>query len=299
MNKIALIENGEKTEAQRWALFAAKKIIDLGSECCVGEELHSKLDENYKEKVRICSLSEVVKYADAVITFGGDGTMLAASRELINSEVPIMGVNVGKLGFLAEYQTEGLEKSIKDVTEGNYRLVDRAVLETEVQGEKFYALNDFVIEKRNTSRVMTVETYSDEYYVGSYRVDGIILTTPTGSTAYSLSCDGPIIAPSTKVLCITPISPHTLTLRPLVIPDTNVVSFIVDSPSGESSLVADGHRETSLSNGEKEVIKTSDLKVKFIKPQNVSYYDVLRNKLLWGANSFDSNIKITSGKNND
>jgi NAD+ kinase len=299
MNKIALIENGGKPDAQRWALFAAKKIIDLGGECCIGEDLHSKLDDKYKEKVKICDISEAIKFADAVITFGGDGTMLEAARDLLHNEIPIMGVNVGKLGFLAEYQTEGLEKSIQDVTQGNYRLVDRAVLETEIQGEKFYALNDFVIEKRNSSRVMTVETYSDEYYVGSYRVDGIILTTPTGSTAYSLSCDGPIIAPSTKVLCITPISPHTLTLRPLVIPDTNVVSFIVDSPSGESSLVADGHREKSLSNGDKVIIKTSDLKVKFIKPQNVSYYDVLRNKLLWGAHSFDSNIKITKGKSDD
>ena len=289
MKKIALIANDQKPEAIRWAIFAAKKIIELGGQCCVKPQLHSKLDDEFKSKVQECSLESFEKFADTVITFGGDGTMLASARSLLNNEIPIMGVNVGKLGFLAEYTIADLETSLYDLIEGNYRLVDRAVLETEVAGEKIYALNDFVIEKKKTSRIITIKTFSDDNFVGDYRADGIILTTPTGSTAYSLSCDGPIIAPNTKVLCLTPISPHTLTLRPLVIPDNCHVSFIVDSPSGEARLVADGHEERTILNGEKITIKASSLRVKFIKPQNVSYYDVLRNKLLWAANSFDRN----------
>lgn len=288
MKKIALIENELKPEAQKWALFAAEKIIELGGECCISPKLHELLKDSLKDKVHECDLQDFERFADTVITFGGDGTMLAAARNLLHNGIPIMGVNVGKLGFLAEYTTEELADSLKDLIQGNYRLVDRAVLECTINNEQFYALNDFVLEKKNTSRVITIKTYSDDSFVGDYRADGIILTTPTGSTAYSLSCDGPIIAPSTKVLCITPISPHTLTLRPLVIPDNNVVSFVVDSPSGEARLVADGQHYITVENGQKITIKTSDLRVKFIKPQDSSYYDVLRNKLLWASNSFDN-----------
>lgn len=287
MKNIALVDNENKPEAQKWALFAAEVIVNLGAECCLRPALHELLSEELKPKVHFCSIEDYEKFADTVITFGGDGTMLAAARTLLHNGIPIMGVNVGKLGFLAEYTTNDLEKSLNELIQGNYRLVDRGVLECEINGNIIYALNDFVLEKNKTSRIITVRTYSDDSFVGDYRADGIILTTPTGSTAYSLSCDGPIIAPSTKVLCITPISPHTLTLRPLVIPDDNTVSFIVDSPSGEAKLVADGNQEISIKNGEKISIRMSELKVKFIKPQNSSYYDVLRKKLLWAATSFD------------
>lgn len=291
MKKIALFENADKSQAVRCAIDAAHYLHKVGAEIYVRPELFAVCDEDTKKLVHERTIKEFEKYADMIISFGGDGTILTAARETINSDLPIMGVNVGKLGFLAEYNTDRLEQSLQDVLNGVYRLVDRAILETTVDGRKYYALNDFVIEKNDNSKMITLAAYSDDHYVGDYRADGVIIATPTGSTAYSLSCNGPIIAPSTPVLCITPISPHTLTLRPLVVPDTNEIRFRLDTPNCEAILVADGFTVKLIKYGEEVIVKLSESKVKLIKPEKSTYYDVLRRKLLWGANALNESVK--------
>lgn len=292
MKTIGLYDNTKKPEAIKWAQVTAEKAQKYGATVIARSHLIEQFSPQHKEYVTECDLADFEKKADCLLTFGGDGTILSAAHEFIDSDIPIMGINVGKLGFLAEFSVDEIEEALKALFEGDFRMVDRSILETNINGQVLYALNDFVIEKKASSRMITIATYSDEHYVGDYRGDGIILTTPTGSTAYNLSCNGPIIAPSTKVLCITPISPHTLTLRPLVIPDSNEVTFIPDSPSGESILVADGQIERILKNGESVKIKLSDSKIKLIKPSKVSYYDVLRKKFLWAAHAFDKNIQL-------
>jgi NAD+ kinase len=293
MKKIALYENASKPEAIKWAEFAANKLRDMGAECCASSELIGRFDPESRKAVKALHPEEFDKFADVVISFGGDGTILSASHVMINTDTPIMGVNVGKLGFLAEFSVNNLEKSLDDMLKGNYRVVDRFAIETELNGEKLYALNDFVIEKRHSSRMITVQAYSDEHHVADYRADGLIITTPTGSTAYSLSCGGPVIAPSARVICLTPISPHALTLRPLVIPDTNDITIRLFSPTGEATLVADGNIERVITNDVNVVFRRSDAIVKLIKPQKSSYYDLLRVKLLWAANVVQD--KPTSG----
>ncbi|MFA5511134.1 MAG: NAD(+)/NADH kinase [Candidatus Kapaibacterium sp.] len=287
MKNIAIYENTDKAEAVKYACRAAEILVNLGVECIVQPSLEPHLPNHITGSVTISRVCDFDKIADVVISFGGDGTLLTAAREMLMCDVPIMGFNVGKLGFLAEYSVEKIEENIAAVINGNFRLVDRAVIETTFKGITHYALNDFVLEKRNSSQMINVAVYSNEHCVGDYRADGIVLTTPTGSTAYSLSCSGPIIAPSAKVLCITPISPHTLTLRPLVIPDTNEVTFGVTYAGGEAILVADGITLSEIKTGDIIKFKLSDERVKLIKPQDSSYYDILRNKLLWGANSLD------------
>jgi NAD+ kinase len=141
-----------------------------------------------------------------------------------------------------------------------------------------YALNDFVVEKKNSSRMITIEAFSNQHCIGLYRADGLIVTTPTGSTAYSLSCGGPILAPSTQVICITPVCPHSLTLRPLVIPYTTELVIKANSASGVVNLVADGQTERILKNGEQVVIRRSKELCKLIKPLESSYFDLLRQK---------------------
>ncbi len=200
-----------------------------------------------------------------------------------------MGFNVGKLGFLAEFSVNDLDKTIKDLIKGNYRIIDRAVLQTEFDGEIIYTLNDFVIEKKDSSRMITIDAYANQHLIGSIRADGIIITTPTGSTAYSLSCGGPILAPSTEVICLTPISPHSLTLRPLVLSDSSELTMKVFSPTGESILVADGQVKKVLNNKDVVTINKSEEYIKLIKPTDSTYYDLLRNKLLWAANYGDVN----------
>jgi NAD+ kinase len=287
MKRVAIYENTEKPEAIEYAAKAAEILVNLGIECIVRPTLYPFLPPHIEGSVKLHPVCEFDKIADMVISFGGDGTLLSASREMLMCEIPIMGFNVGKLGFLAEYSVDKLEQNINKVINGNFRLVDRAVLETIFNNQKYYALNDFVMEKRNSSKMITAAVYSNEHCVGYYRADGLVLTTPTGSTAYSLSCSGPIIAPSAKVLCITPISPHTLTLRPLVIPDSNEVTFDLNDSGGGVILVADGITIGNLETGDSIKFKLSEERVKLIKPQDSSYYDILRTKLLWAANSYD------------
>lgn len=285
MKNFALFENTEKPEAIECIERTADILLKRDSVCFAREELVSKLSIYLQDKIKPIPLENFAKYADVLLSFGGDGTMLSAARSMINTDIPIMGINVGKLGFLAEFSVENLEKDLNDLLSGTYRVVDRSILETKVNGEIIYALNDFVIEKTNSSRMISIQAYANQHHIGNYRSDGLIITTPTGSTAYSLSCGGPIIAPSTEVICLTPICPHSLTFRPLVIPDSNVIMLKVYSPTGESTLVADGQITKKLKNDELVIIKRSESLIKLIKPLQSSYYDLLRKKLLWAANT--------------
>lgn len=292
MKKIALFEHANKPEAIQCAEVTIEKLVNHGAECYGTPDFISKIKPELKKYVKASSIEDFEKFADVMISFGGDGTMLHAARLMLKNDIPILGVNVGKLGFLAEFSIDKLDEVIFNLVEGNYRVVDRAVIETEYNGEILYALNDFVIEKRDSSRMITVRTFSNKHHIADYRADGLILTTPTGSTAYSLSAGGPVLAPSTRVFCLTPICPHSMNLRPLVIPDTNDVSIITYSPTGESNLVADGQIIRVLPNNQPVVFRRSEAVVKLIKPLNSSYYDLLREKLLWATNAVDFNPEL-------
>jgi NAD+ kinase len=283
MEKILLFENQSKPEAIKWAEFASQLLCEKGFECYSSFDLFENFSDKAKNCVKPIPVSDYDRIPDIVMTFGGDGTILSAVRYVCKSEIPIMGINVGKLGFLAEYPNNKIKEAIDALSNGDYRVVDRLMLTTTYNGDEIYAVNDFVIEKVMSSRMITLHTYSNDHYVASYRADGLIITTPTGSTAYSLACGGPILAPSTKVLCITPISPHSLTFRPLVIPDENTIRVKIETPSGEAKLVADGQVERILKNGEEISFAVAQQRVKLIKPVQSSYYDVLRAKLLWAA----------------
>ncbi len=285
MKRIAFYISPDKAAAYQWAEFTAEKLKELGAECGAPSEMIKNFKKENLEFVKPVPYEEFEKFADVVISFGGDGSMLSAARTLIKTNVPIMGVNVGNLGFLAEFSVKDLEKSLKDLVEGNYRVVDRVVIETVIDNETIYALNDVVIEKKDSSRMITVSAYANDKFIADYRADGLLLTTPAGSTAYNLSCGGPIISPSTPVFCITPISPHSLTHRPLVIDDTSEIKLTVYSPTGYCNFVADGQHEKQLANNDSILFKKSEEKIKLIKPLKTTYYDLLRAKLLWAANT--------------
>ncbi len=283
MKKIALFQSEHRPEAAKWVKNAALILRDLN--CTVMADPIYFKDMSSEEFSFIIPLahSEYENQADFVISFGGDGTMLSAARMLVNSGIPIMGVNVGKLGFLAEFSVNNLYDALRDLVANGFRVVERTVIETYIGDKKIFALNDLVIEKKGSSKLITVQAYSNGNFIGNYRADGLIISTPTGSTAYSLSCGGPIMSPGTSVLCLTPISPHTLTLRPLVISDTTELRLQVHSASGFVNVVADGQMEFDLMDGGSLVIKKSATNIKLIKPLNSSYFDLLRDKLLWGT----------------
>ena len=285
MKSAVLFENTKKIESYHCAEEIASLLVKGGIDVYVREELASKLSSELRNFVKIIPIELFGKYADFCITLGGDGTVLTAARELFGSDVPIMGINLGRLGFLAEFPKEKIQDAANALINGNYRVVDRSYIQATINNKTIYAINEFTIEKHNTSKLVMIKAYSDNHLIADYYADGLIVTTPTGSTAYSLSCHGPIIPPNAKVLCLTPISPHTLTLRPLILPDSSHLEFSVVSSNNAAVLIADGKHRIPITNDTIIEIQQSKERFKMIKPIEVSYFDLLREKLYWAKSS--------------
>jgi NAD+ kinase len=287
MTTIGIYANPGKPEALRAVERSVTLLRSLGATCMAHEDIVRGLHSEAATGVMAGSIADIKKNSDVVVSFGGDGTMLHCAHHLVGTDIPMMGVNIGRLGFLAEFSVVELDESLHNLVSGNYRVVDRSAmcttLETNGVSETYHVLNEFVLEKYGSPRMIRVRAEVDQHTIGEYRADGLLLATPTGSTAYSLSCGGPIITPSAQVFCVTPISPHTLTLRPLIINDTSDVRCIVLSDSSEVAVVADGERVGLLRHGDEIVFRKSPHVVKLVKKSSGSYFDVLREKLLWSA----------------
>jgi NAD+ kinase len=226
--------------------------------------------------------------ANMVVAFGGDGTMLAVARSVGRRGTPILGVNLGKLGFLAEFAPEELDQAIEDILAKNYLVEDRLVLEAtspSLPERVFRAVNDLVVDKSRSPRIVDVEAHIDGAYAVTYRGDGLIISTPTGSTAYALSNNGPIVTPTSAVIGITPISPHTLSGRPLIVPDRSTIRVVVAAESNEVLFSADGQVEAFLTPPVEFTIRKADHTLRLVKRTDRSYFDVLRAKLLWGQDA--------------
>ncbi len=228
--------------------------------------------------------AKFVANADCVIALGGDGTILSTARLVGASGKPILGINLGKLGFLAEVSTDETQRCIDDLILGNYFLEERMVLEGRNLADNIvmYALNELVIDKGAHSRVIELEMFVNNDYMVTYSADGIILNTPTGSTAYSLASGGPIVNPLCNVITINPISPHTLTARPVIVPDSSQIKVIVRTHNTNAHVTADGQVDHFFSVPSELTIRKADYTIKLIKRKNRTYYDLLRTKLQWG-----------------
>jgi len=224
---------------------------------------------------------------DALISIGGDGTILRAVTYIKDLAIPIIGINTGRLGFLATIQKDEIESALTEILEGNYKISERSLLsiETSTKNEDIeelnFALNEIAVSRRNTTSMITVETKLDDEYLTSYWADGLIVSTPTGSTGYSLSCGGPVITPSANNFVLTPIAPHNLNARPLVIPDSTEIKLKV-SGREESYLVSLDSRIATLKNNTTITIKKAPFSIKMIELEKESFLDTLRKKLLWG-----------------
>lgn len=224
---------------------------------------------------------------DLLVSVGGDGTILRAITFVKDLDIPIIGINTGRLGFLATIQVDGIENAIQDIIDGKYKISERTLLSIETIPENDditslnFALNEIAISRKNTTSMITVETYLNDEYLTSYWSDGLIVSTPTGSTGYSLSCGGPVITPDTDSFVLTPIAPHNLSARPLVIPDSTEIQLKV-SGREENHLVSLDSRIATLKNGTLIKLKKADFKIKMIDLLNERFLDTLRKKLLWG-----------------
>ncbi len=225
--------------------------------------------------------------ADLAVVIGGDGTLLAAARLLGERQVPILAINHGSLGFMTEVTLDELYPALDRVLEGRFITEERMMMDMMVAREgsspiSFRALNDVVINKGTISRVIELEVRVDDQYVSTFRADGLIVASPTGSTAYNLSAGGPIIFPTMGAMVVTPICSHTLTNRPIVLPEGVTVQIILRSTQDEVHVTVDGQVGQRLEMGDGVVIRKSKVAVKLVAPMDKNYFDVLRGKLKWG-----------------
>lgn len=224
---------------------------------------------------------------DMFVSFGGDGTILRATTYVGDLGIPIVGVNTGRLGFLSTFSKEEVRKVVQEFVKGRYRIVERSLVTVNADaplpefGNLNFALNEVTVSRKDTTSMISVETHLNDEYLTSYWADGLIISTPTGSTGYSLSCGGPVIVPTAKSLVLTPIAPHNLNARPLVISDDTVIRLKV-SGREENHLVSLDSRIASLENGKVISVKKADFTIKMIEYTSESFLKTLRNKLLWG-----------------
>jgi len=236
---------------------------------------------------RSCTKKEMAAEADLIISLGGDGTLLNIAPLVIRPEVPILGVNLGGLGFITEVAVGELESVLRKTLDGDYEVEKRMTLEVRViskkgRTRKFRILNDAVIAKGARSRIIDLETYVGEDYLCTYRADGLIISTPTGSTAYSLAAAGPILEPTLGAIVLAPICPHTLTNRPIVVPSNAAIRVTLRSFGDTVFFSPDGQKGVRLNNGDKLEARDYGMPVSLIKLPSRSYYEILREKLKWG-----------------
>jgi len=229
---------------------------------------------------------------DLVVVLGGDGTLLGAARKVGRYGLPILGVNLGGLGFLTEIPLEMLYKDIEKVITGQVTVEPRLMLQASVlrNGEekcRFSVLNDVVINKGALARIIDLRVSIDGHFLTTFRSDGLIISTPTGSTSYNLSAGGPILYPDLEALILTPISPFTLTQRPIIVPDTSVIEVQMGKHNEEVILTFDGQVGFDLMAHDRVIISKSEKKLKLIKSPDQDYYDILRTKLKWGEPAYN------------
>jgi len=237
------------------------------------------------DPLNIYNPDNILDNVDLYLGMGGDGTLLETVTHVGKSEKPILGINIGKLGFLATISENGIEKAFSSVKKGKYSLDERTLIKLESGEDVFegnnFALNDFTILKKDTSSMIVVHAFINNDFLNSYWADGLIVSTPTGSTGYSLSCGGPIVLTQSNTFIITPVSPHNLAVRPIVVSDDNIISFKMESRKKKVLVSLDSRHHTINANTEL-VVRKEDFKAKLIKIEGHSFFDTLRQKLTWG-----------------
>ncbi len=298
--KFGIVGNSQKENFTSVVSELLKKLDSSGIDYLIDEDIAEFLRESgasiTMHKEAICPHHSVFSGSDIVIALGGDGTILRFSRQAAIQDKPILGVNLGKLGFLAEVSADELPECIDEILRGEYLVSNRLTIACSVPGaqnEEIFGINDVVIDRGGLLRVIDVEIYVDNDYLITFKGDGLIVSTPTGSTGYSLSCGGPIVAPDTDVLMITPVSPHTLNARPVIIPAEKTIRIVVYSPEPTVQLASDGQLQKLLSTPVELIFYRSSREIKLIKRKVRSFYDVLRSKLMWGRDiRVDTNPKL-------
>ena len=284
MDKFYIITNSIKDPQLETTLFVKEYLESRGKSCMIQENDRKGSKSSYK----YTDASLIPRDVDCVLVMGGDGTLLQASRDLLEMEVPLLGINMGTLGYLAEVDQANIKPALDKLLAGDYKIVSRMMLEGEAyhQGKmilKDSALNDIVISREGSLCVVKFHNYVNDEFLNSYNADGIIISTPTGSTGYSLSAGGPIISPNASMILMTPLAPHTLNTRSIVFPDQDKITVEIgpgrdaDIEHGIASF--DGDTIVPMVTGDRIVIRKSSKDTRIIKVNNVSFLETLRKKM--------------------
>ena len=244
-----------------------------------------KSSNNKNENFTVLEHKEFVKKVDIVVVFGGDGTLLNAARKYLNYDIPILGINMGNVGFLTDISTDNFEKTIKEVLDGNYKIEERNLVSAKFGNNHLYGLNEVVIHSGAYAQLMRYRLNVNDKVVYEQRSDGLIIATPTGSTAYALSAGGPIIHPSLDVWTILPMLPQSLSSRPFVIStDEKVEMYLFDGPNENAKICVDGQDDIDIPYGEKILISKMEKTLKLVHPNDNDFFEACREKLGWSLN---------------
>lgn len=286
--RIALYGNPFDGSKSKYIQHLIHKLEQENISICIENQFFDFLEEIIKFKKPVSSFDnyqELKESADVLLSIGGDGTLLNTITLVRDSGIPVLGINTGRLGFISSISTDQIDSAINQLLKGNYDIQERTLLQLESEndlfGETNIALNEVTILKKDTSSMIQIHAYLDDVYLNSYWADGLIISTPTGSTGYSLSCGGPIILPGTDNFIISPIAAHNLNVRPLVVSDKNVIRLKVDERE-ELALVALDSRSRAIDPSLELTIRKADFKIRLIRLEDQSFVSTMREKLMWG-----------------
>jgi NAD+ kinase len=288
IKQIGIVLKPHQPDALKTLCDLVKWLGDRGITLVGGPEIErERIEHETGCAVKQIPQTELADAVDLILVLGGDGTMIATARMVGDREVPVVGVNYGGLGYLAEFRIEELYIALESILKGDYRLEQRVMLAVElIRGDEQITrnrvLNDVVINKSALARIIEIEAYMNGQFVNSFRADGLIVSTPTGSTAYNLSAGGPVIYPSMKAVVITPICPFTLSNRPILVPDESLIELRLKTENEDVALTLDGQVGFPLKHADRVVIRKSQTTFNLVQPANRNYFEVLRDKLRWG-----------------
>ena len=286
--KIALFGNEFSPNYIKYIKHLIQKLENENIEILVQQQFYDFLQENisFSENIQTFDRISDQDRIDFLFSIGGDGTLLRAVTYVRESNIPILGINTGRLGFISSISTDQIDDAVDHVLNGDYKIRSRTLLELETENNLFgttnFALNEVAIVKKDTSSMIRIDAFIDDEFLNSYWADGLLISTPTGSTGYSLSCGGPIILPGTKNVIIAPIAPHNLNVRPIIINEKSKIRLKVEDRD-QLALVSLDSRSRAFDSSLELIIKKADFKINLIEPKDHSFITTIRTKLMWGS----------------
>ena len=286
--KIALFGNEFPSNYIKYINHLITKLESENVELIIHHKFHDFLQDSidFSEETKTFERITSEENIDFLFSIGGDGTLLKAVTYVRESNIPILGINTGRLGFISSISTDQIDVAVDNVLKGEYKIRSRTVLQLETGNNLFgttnFALNEVAIVKKDTSSMIRIDAFIDDEFLNSYWADGLLISTPTGSTGYSLSCGGPIILPGTENIIIAPIAPHNLNVRPIIINEKSSIRLKVEDRD-QLALVSLDSRSRAFDSSLELIIKKADFKINLIEPKDSSFISTIRNKLMWGS----------------